>query len=66
LNWTTVAPQQDIALTLTPTFDGQEVPMLGLSYWLVRCEVVENVAGRSVGGVGYIYIRKARGAPFEE
>jgi predicted secreted hydrolase len=66
LRWTIVAPQHAISLSLTPTFDGQEVTMLGLSYWLARCEVVGNVAGRSVGGVGYIYIRRARGAPFEE
>jgi hypothetical protein len=66
LHWTIVAPQHDISLSLTPTFDGQEVTMLGLSYWLARCEVVGNVAGRSGGGVGYIYIRRARGAPFEE
>lgn len=60
------APQQDISRSLTPIFDGQEVTMLGLSYWLARCEVVGNVAGRSVGGGECIPVRQGRGAPCEE
>ena len=44
-------------LTLKPTFDGQEISLLGLPYWLGRCNVESTLDGDPARGIGYVYLR---------
>ncbi|MDQ7051788.1 MAG: lipocalin family protein [candidate division KSB1 bacterium] len=56
--WRIAADEEDDLIMLKPTFDGQEIRLLGMPYWLGRCEAVrDNVNMR---GVGYVYLRLKR------
>jgi len=57
LNWKFESPESQLKIVVLPNFDGQEIEMLGLSYWLSRCKVViEKVNGSTINGIGYVYI----------
>ncbi|MFQ5798409.1 MAG: lipocalin-like domain-containing protein [Bacteroidota bacterium] len=59
LGWKIESEMRDLSLFLKPSFDGQEISMLGTSYWLARCQVEGCFGGQSQSGIGYIYIREA-------
>lgn len=57
LNWKFESPESQLRIIILPNFDGQEIEMLGLSYWLSRCKVViEKISGSTTDGIGYVYI----------
>lgn len=57
LNWEFESPDSLLKIKLLPNFEGQEIEMLGLSYWLTRCRVIlEKKNGSTTKGIGYVYI----------
>ncbi len=57
LDWKFKPPKEQFEIKISPSFKGQEIEMLGLSYWLSRCKVViEKEDGKTTGGIGYAYI----------
>ena len=57
LDWTLDAPGQELHLNIRSAFDGQALEVIGVRYWLARCDVTGTVAGRAVAGPGYVLIR---------
>jgi predicted secreted hydrolase len=58
LNWNIKSTENQIELNILPTSVHQEVEMLDVIYWLARCRVTANIKGKSVNGIGYVYIKK--------
>jgi len=57
LDWRFKSPNNQFKIKFSPSFKGQEIEMLGLSYWLSRCKVViEKNDGKTTEGIGYVYI----------
>ncbi|GBD87815.1 hydroxyneurosporene synthase [bacterium BMS3Abin03] len=57
LDWQFRSPENQFEIKISPSFKGQEIEMLGLSYWLSRCKVVmKKRSGETTGGIGYVYI----------
>ncbi len=55
--WEIESPQKNVRLRMMPTFDGQEINLLGLPYWLARCRVEGSAGDHSLNGKGYVFIR---------
>jgi len=57
LDWKFKSPENQFKIKISPSFKGQEIEMLGLSYWLSRCKVImEKGSGKTTDGIGYVYI----------
>ncbi len=55
MHWRIISEEEGERIMLKPTFDGQEITLLGLPYWLGRCEAVRD--GSDDPGMGYVYLR---------
>ena len=58
LKWNINAESVRANFKLHPKFSGQQINMLGLSYWLSRCKVTGEIGETRLSGKGYIHIRK--------
>jgi len=57
LDWRFGSLKNQFEIKVLPSYNGQEIEMLGLSYWLSRCKVViERAGGNLTNGIGYVYI----------
>ncbi len=64
LDWRFKSPENQFEIKVSPGFKGQEIEMLGLSYWLSKCKVeIEKENGKTTDGVGYIYIGYDKNLP---
>lgn len=57
MQWTIRLAAGSPTLRLEPTFDGQQIDLLGLPYWLGRCRIKEMNGPSPGGGIGYVYLR---------
>ncbi len=57
LGWKFESTKKQFDINILPSFKGQEIEMLGLSYWLSKCKVeLKRNAGKIIDGIGYVYI----------
>jgi predicted secreted hydrolase len=57
LDWEFKSPENQLEIKVLSNFQGQEIEMLGLSYWLSKCKVeIERTSGAVIDGIGYVYI----------
>jgi predicted secreted hydrolase len=57
MRWKIKTTENSQSLRLEPTFDGQEINLLGLPYWLGRCQAESTDEETDTSGIGYVYLR---------
>jgi len=56
LSWKISAVNPEASFNLVPGFNGQQIEMLGLPYWLSRCLVSGKLGEKTLSGRGYIHL----------
>ncbi len=57
LQWEIDMTNPPLKLNLKPLYNGQEVNILGLPYWLSRCAVNGQIDNKNLSGKGYVHLR---------